>query len=434
MKPVVSINGQRLMQRLDEFAAIGGGDDLGVNRQALTKLDRQSRSILARIALRRDFEVFQDEIANLFVRRRGKNNTRAPFMIGSHLDTQPTGGRFDGALGTLAALEVLETLEDAGVETECPLEMVAWTNEEGSRFSPGSMGSQAFVKGVIPPEILAAQDGEGEPMARALADTLTALPEAQRRPLGGPLQGYLELHIEQGPILENEGIPIGVVTAVQGTRWLQVKVTGEAGHAGTTLAGSRRDPMRAATTGLAELYAAIMPADEEARLTVGRFSLEPGSINAVPAVALFSIDIRHPDPDRLDRIEATIGATLRQAAEANGCTVDIACILDMPSTMFAESLLTCIEQAAAENGVKHRRIVSRAFHDALFISRIAPAAMIFVPCRNGVSHNAAEFVEPEFCILGADMLLHATLRAVAELEDRPEIVTTATAEMAVSNA
>jgi N-carbamoyl-L-amino-acid hydrolase len=372
--------------------------------------------MLAGIAVERGFEVFQDPIANLFVRRSGRSAGQPPFVIGSHLDTQPTGGRFDGALGTLAALEVLETLEDAGIETDTPVELVAWTNEEGCRFAPGSMGSQAFVSGAISADILAsvsATDGAG--LATELEATLSALPEASMRSLGGPLSGYLELHIEQGPILEREGVPIGVVNAVQGTRWLKVRISGQAGHAGTTPFDARRDPMMAAASGLSGLYAAIMPGDTEARMTVGRISAEPGSINAIPSAVVFTVDIRHPSLQRLEAIDARICATLGEAAAACGCSVGIERIFDMPPAEFAEPLLAAIEQAATEQGVRHRRIVSGAFHDALFVSRIAPAAMIFVPCRDGVSHNESEFVEPELSVLGGEILLKATLRAIAML-------------------
>lgn len=407
-----AINGARLLQRLDDFAAIGATPRGGVDRQALTEGDRSARAKLAGIAAERGFAVYQDEAANLFVRRPGSDDSAPPFLIGSHLDTQPTGGRFDGALGTLAAFEVLESLEDAGVTTQAPVEVVAWTNEEGCRFAPGSLGAQAFVNGTIAGALLQSRSVDGARLADELAATLSALPSAAMRPLGSPIAGYIELHIEQGPILENEDVPIGVVTGVQGTRWLQVRVTGEAGHAGTTAHAARRDPMQAAVLGLARLYAAVMPQDEDARMTVGRISAEPGSINAIPASVVFSLDIRHPSLDRLDEIGAQIADTLQQTAVAHGCTVSIDRVFDMEPTRFAAPLIDCIEQVAGEQGLRHRKMISRAFHDALFIAGIAPSAMIFVPCRDGISHNEKEFVEPEHAVLGAEILLHSTLRAL----------------------
>lgn len=409
------INRDRFFARMAGFAAIGATPAGGVNRQALTELDRQARAVLAGLARQRGFEVFQDEIANLFIRRKGRNPSLPPFLIGSHLDSQPNGGRFDGALGTLAALEVLETLEDAGVETEAPIELVAWTNEEGSRFAPGSMGSQAFVMGGVPAATLAAvSPADGATLAEELAATLHALPEARMRPLGQPIRGYLELHIEQGPILEREAIPIGVVTAVQGTRWLEVKITGQAGHAGTTPLVARRDPMMATASGLAALYAQIMPLDHEARMTVGRIAAEPGSINAIPSAVCFTVDIRHPALPRIDAIETQVRAILAAAALVHDCTITVEQLFDMAPAKFAEPMLQAIEAAARDCGVKHRRIVSGAFHDALFLSRIAPAAMIFVPCRDGISHNEKEYVAPDHVALGAQVLLQATLRAMGE--------------------
>ncbi|NTI76591.1 Zn-dependent hydrolase [Rhizobium rhizogenes] len=418
IKVPLSINGPRLLGRLDTFAEIGKTACGGVNRQALTLEDRKARETLAKLAHLRGFEISQDAIANIFIARRGRKNTSAAILIGSHLDTQPTGGKFDGALGTLAAFEVLETLEDAGVETALPIEVVIWTNEEGSRFTPGSMGSQAYVAGEISHEIYSSISTEGVSLINELDATLKALPHAERRPLGGSPRGYLELHIEQGPLLEREGIPIGIVTGVQGVRWLEIKIIGEAGHAGTTLLTSRRDPMNAAIAALSELYATIMPKDMDARLTVGRMHVEPGSINSIPSAVTFTVDIRHPDISKLDAIEVNVSHRIVETTRITGCSVTIERLFDMPPTSFAESLLVCIEDAARAQGRESRRLISGAFHDALFISRIAPTAMIFVPCRDGVSHNEREFVEPEFSILGAETLLRSTLRATELLAKR----------------
>ncbi|MDX3925830.1 MAG: Zn-dependent hydrolase [Shinella sp.] len=423
-----SINGTRLACRLDAFAAIGATSEGGVDRQALTQGDRQARAAIAEIALARGFEVFQDAAANLFVRRAGRSPGNPPFLIGSHLDTQPTGGRFDGALGVLTALEVLESLEDMGIETDAPVELAVWTNEEGCRFAPGSMGAQAFVNRTLSDALLASRATDGALLSAELAATLASLPRARMRPLGQSIAGYIELHIEQAPHLEQEGIPIGVVTGVQGARWLQVRVSGDAGHAGTTPLSARRDPMRAAVAALSRLYDTIMPGDADARFTVGRIAVEPGSVNAIPSAVVFYIDIRHPELRELDAIETWIAATLRRAAGEAGCTVAIDRIFDMEPARFDETLLRCIEASAEARNTASRRIVSGAFHDALFISRIAPTAMIFVPCRDGVSHNAREFVEPNLCVTGADILLHSTLRAMevpmakAELDGKPTAI------------
>jgi N-carbamoyl-L-amino-acid hydrolase len=409
------INGERLLQRLDDFAAIGATPAGGVNRQALSVRDREARQLLAQLAFARGFQVFQDPMANLFVRRNGRRSDLPPFLIGSHLDSQPTGGRFDGALGTLAAFEVIESLEDAGIETEVPLEVVAWTNEEGSHFSPGCMGSMAFALNAIPNEWGDVRGSNGEIFAEELRATLEALPQAQMRPLGFLISGYLELHIEQGPSLERENIPIGIVYGIQGTRWLEVTITGRASHAGTTALSFRHDPMAAAVAALKTLFDTVMPKDEEARFTIGRFAVEPGSVNAIPGSVTFTVDLRHPEAESLNRLEALIVKTCVEAAASTGCKAQSRRFFDMPPAAFPEELLACLDRAAEGQALTTKRMLSGAFHDALFVNRIAPAAMIFVPCRDGLSHNEAEYVEPAHSIAGARMLLASTLEVLASL-------------------
>ncbi|WP_404293064.1 Zn-dependent hydrolase [Microvirga sp. RSM25] len=409
------VNAERLLKRLDDFAAIGATPAGGVNRQALSVKDREARRLLAELALARGFQVFLDPIANLFVRRDGKRGDLPPFLIGSHLDSQPTGGRFDGALGTLAAFEVLESMEDAGIETEAPLEVVAWTNEEGSHFSPGCMGSMAFSLKAIPAEWNDLRASNGDIFSQELHATLEALSEAQMRPLGFPVAGYLELHIEQGPSLERENIPVGIVYGIQGTRWLDITITGQASHAGTTALAFRRDPMTAAVAALKRLFDTVMPQDERARFTVGRFAVDPGSVNAVPASVTFTVDLRHPDTETLDALEALIEKTCADAAASVRCEAQSRRFFDMPPATFPEELLACLDRAAERQGLTTTRMLSGAFHDALFVNRVAPAAMIFVPCRDGLSHNEAEYVEPSHSIAGARMLLASTLEALASL-------------------
>jgi N-carbamoyl-L-amino-acid hydrolase len=409
------VNGERLLKRLDDFAAIGATPAGGVNRQALSVKDREARRLLAELALARGFQVFQDPIANLFVRRDGKRGDLPPFLIGSHLDSQPTGGRFDGALGTLAAFEVLESLEDAGIETEAPLEVVAWTNEEGSHFSPGCMGSMAFSTKAIPAEWSDLRGSNGELFAEELHATLEALPEARMRPLGFPIAGYLELHIEQGPSLERENIPVGIVYGIQGTRWLEVTITGQASHAGTTALSFRRDPMTAAVAALKTLFDTVMPNDDRARFTVGRFTVEPGSVNAIPSSVTFTVDLRHPETERLDMLEALIMKTCADAAVSAGCETQCRRLFDMPPAGFPEELIANLDRAAKGQALVTKRMLSGAFHDALFVSRVAPAAMIFVPCRDGLSHNEAEYVEPAHSVIGARMLLASALEIFASV-------------------
>ncbi|MCD2180446.1 Zn-dependent hydrolase [Rhizobium sp. GN54] len=411
---MIEIDGNRLNGRVEAFAVIGATQKGGVNRQALAEGDRRARQLLADLARARGFSVSQDPMANLFIRREGRDDSLAPLLIGSHLDSQPAGGRFDGALGTLSAFEVLESLEDAGIETERPVVVVAWTNEEGCRFAPGCMGSMAFSAGEIPSEWHRKLATDGAPFAGELTATIESLPGAQMVPLGFPVHAYLEVHIEQGPSLEANDIPIGVVGGIQGTRWLDVTVRGQTAHAGTTGLAYRRDPLRALTAGLANLYEAIMPADADARFTIGRISVEPGSVNAIPEEARCTVDIRHPDPDRLDELEKQVASAIEKEAGQQRCSVSIARSFDMPPCTFPPELQDTIERAAANAGFKSTRMLSGAFHDALFVNRVAPASMIFVPCRDGLSHNEAEFVEPRHAVAGCQVLARATVSLAGE--------------------
>jgi len=407
-----TIDGQRLLQRIAEFAAIGATPAGGVNRQALSLEDRMARRRLAELAVARGFCVYQDAIANLFIRRVGRAPSLPPVLIGSHLDSQPTGGRFDGALGTLSAFEVLESLEDAGAVTERPVEVACWTNEEGSRFFPGCMGSMAFV-GAGDISGWQEMDGaDGTKLADELQATLAALPEVEMRPVGHSVAAFIELHIEQGPVLERANVPIGIVTAVQGTKWLQVSLTGEAAHAGTTPPAYRRDPLAAAVEAIASLQQAVMPADPSARLTVGRMIVEPGSINVVPERVTLTLDLRHPEKEVLAAIEARAGTECRAAARRHRVEVSIEKRFDMAPGKFDVSVVEAIANACGRLDIPTMKMVSGAFHDALFLSRVAPAAMIFVPCRDGISHNEAEFVSPQNIEIGA-RVLYETVRELA---------------------
>ncbi|QZO07567.1 Zn-dependent hydrolase [Agrobacterium vitis] len=419
---LLEVNGERLLARLEQFAAIGATPKGGVNRQALTALDRQARQLLADLGRARGFSVYQDPIANLFLRREGQNPDLPPLLIGSHLDSQPSGGRFDGALGTLCAFEVLETLEDNGIDTVRPVEVVAFTNEEGCRFAPGCMGSMAFSQGAIPAAWSMARATDGALLSDDLTATLDDLQGAAMRPLGFPVFAYLEVHIEQGPSLEKEGLPIGIVTGIQGTRWLHVTISGQTAHAGTTALSYRKDPMRAAVSGLNMLYNEIMPQDAHSRLTVGRFSLEPGAINVIPAAVTFSLDIRHPNFEQLDLIEAKIRKVLQDHAVENGCGLEMELLFDMAPARFTDHLVTILESAAIDAGFAHKSMVSGAFHDALFVNRVAPSAMIFTPCRDGLSHNEEEYVKPADSAAGAQVLLTASLQLLSNLATQASVV------------
>lgn len=293
-----------------------------------------------------------------------------------------------------------------------PIEVVAWANEEGSRFAPGVMGSMAFT-GADTSAWRSIIGSDGASLAGELGATISALPEATLRPLGMPISGYIELHIEQGPSLEKERLPIGIVTAVQGTRWLEVSIEGAAGHAGTTGLAYRKDPMVAAAAAMHRLQTTIMPFDSSARLTVGRVTAKPGSINAIPQSVVFAVDIRHPQVERLDAIEAELRQVCAAEAEAQHCTVTITRSFDMPGAAFSPDMVKTVQEAVNSLRLPHKQMISGAFHDALFLARVAPAAMIFVPCRDGLSHNEAEYVEPAYAVTGARVLLQAAIAAAS---------------------
>src|SRR5882672_1935942 len=345
MSSASAVKEDRLWQRHVDMAKLGGTPKGGVNRQALSPEDAAARNLLAAWAKARGFAVFTDAIGNLFVRREGSDPKALPVMSGSHMDSQPTGGRFDGMYGVLAAFEALEALEDAGVVTKRPLVAVAWTNEEGSRFQPGAMGSAVFAGPDKLETMLAAKDWDGVVLRDALADTLKAAPAPMRdgRP-GFPLDFYVEAHIEQGPRLENEGKTIGVVTAIQGSRRYMVEIDGEEAHAGTTPRAARKDAFAAATRVAAAMYEATADESDTLRFTIGRVEVSPGSPNTVPGKATFTIDMRHPHNAVLDAHEKTLHAIV--ATRAAPCTAGIERVTAVAPTDFDRRVIDLVRAKA----------------------------------------------------------------------------------------
>ena len=385
----------------------------GVNRQALTPETVEARRRVARWAAERGLAVSMDEAANLFLRRAGTDPSSPPVLSGSHLDTQPTGGRFDGAFGVLAGLEALEALEDARVPTRRAIEVVAWTNEEGSRFAPGTMGSAVFAAPGRLIEQRALLDADGVRLGDALDESLAALSDLERRPLGGPVAAYVEAHIEQGPRLEREGIPIGAVTGIQGLRWFEVEVSGTEAHAGTTPRATRRDALLAALDVVAALRGAMGDEQDVLRFTVGRFQVFPGSPNTVPGRVLFTIDLRHPDSDVLAERGDRIPELSRAAAGA--CETAVRETMCARPVQFDPQVVSAVERAAERLELPCMRLPSGAGHDAMNLAAHCPTGMVFVPCEGGVSHNEAESVRPEDLAAGAQVLTEVLF----ELAGRP---------------
>ncbi len=399
------VSSERLWRMHEQMAAFGAIPGPGVNRQAFSAEDIAARKALLAWLRPYGFEVYVDEIANLFIRRPGRNPGLPPMVTGSHMDSQPRGGRFDGIYGVLAGVEVLFALEEAGLETEHPLEVVAWSNEEGSRFAPGAMGSMVYSGACRLEELLDVQDRDGVALRDALTATLAATPQARPRAIASPFAGYIEAHIEQGPLLEQQNTTIGVVTGIQGTRWFSVEVSGESAHAGTTPLAVRRDAFQAAVAVVNELNELVAAQPDDLRFTIGRFDVSPNTPNSVADKVSFSIDIRHPDADLVRTLGDSVMALCR--GTRLGCPVAIDEKFNRPPCAFAAPVVDRVEAAAGALGLSHMRLASGAFHDALFMNDICPTGMVFVPCERGISHNPAENAKPEDLAAGARVLLAA---------------------------
>ena len=405
------MDGARLWQRHEEMARIGATGRGGVCRLALTPEDTAGRALLLSWTSRLGLTAEMDPIGNLFVRREGREPGALPVWTGSHLDTQPTGGKYDGIYGVLAGLEVLESFAERGVVTRRPIELVVWTDEEGVRFQPTTMGSGVHAGAVRLEDALAARDPDGATAAEALAAQVAALPGVRSRPLGAPAHAYVEAHIEQGPVLEAADRIIGAVTGIQGLRQFAVAVTGEEAHAGTTPASRRKDAFAAAHRIVAALHRLVEDPSETTRFTIGRFVAAPGSPNTVPGRVDFTIDLRHPDLATLDRLTEAIAQTcLRDAAP---CTAEVTPLLDSTPVAFDAAMVERVRLAARRLGHDPLDILSGATHDAKFMAGLCPTGMIFIPCRGGVSHNEAEAAEPEHLAAGAEVLAEV-LRDLAE--------------------
>ncbi len=400
------VNGDRLWQSLMDMARIGATDKGGVCRLALSDEDRRAREQFTTWCAQAGCSVRSDAIGNLFARRRGTREAARPVVMGSHLDSQPTGGKFDGVYGVLAGLEVIRTLQENNVKTRAPMEIAVWTNEEGARFAPAMLGSAVFAGNLPLQQALASQDADGrtvEQELRRLGYAGTTCPR-QEHPAA-----YLELHIEQGPVLEREQLQIGIVTGVQGIRWYDVVVTGSEAHAGPTPMSMRKDSVQASIALLSMLYGLAQSFAPDARVTVGQLHASPGSRNTVAGRVQFSLDIRHPDEETLERMDHAVRSCLARAGSAP-CSITMTAVWLSKPVSFAAHCTSAARAAAVALGYSHRDIVSGAGHDAVNLSRIVPTGMIFIPCLEGVSHNEQESVAPEEAKAGANVLLHAAMR------------------------
>ena len=400
------INGDRLWHSLMELARIGATPKGGVCRLALTDLDRQGRDLVVGWAREAGMTVTIDKIGNGFMRRPGRNNNLPPIMTGSHIDTQPTGGKFDGNYGVLAGIEVVRTLNDHGIETEAPIEVAFWTNEEGSRFVPVMMGSGVFAKAFTLEHAYAATDTEGKTVKGEL-ERIGYI--GDQEPGDHPIGAYFETHIEQGPVLEDNDKTIGVVSGVLGIRWFDCTVTGMEAHAGPTPMALRKDAMLAATRIMQDVVAAAHRHPPHGRGTVGMVQVFPNSRNVIPGRVKFSIDLRNSTDALVDAMAAEVKAFADQVAQEHGVQVHIEMVSSYPAQLFQPECVDAVGRAAAKLGYSHMPAVSGAGHDAVYMAKLAPSGMIFIPCKDGISHNEIEDAKPEHIEAGCNVLLHAML-------------------------
>jgi beta-ureidopropionase / N-carbamoyl-L-amino-acid hydrolase len=396
------VSGDRLWDRLMVLGKFGATERGGVNRQALSDEEIAARAQLVRWAEAIGLEPSTDPLANLFLSCKGADPGLPAVLIGSHIDSQPTGGKFDGAFGVLAALEAVEAIVARGVRPRRTIEVVAWMNEEGSRFAPGMMGSAGFSGVRKLDDILAVRDQTGIAVEAALEKVLSAEPRLPRRPLGMKPAAFVEAHIEQGPILELEGKTIGIVTGMQGKRTFRIEVNGEENHAGTSPRSVRRDALVSAVDIVRALHEAVWDDADVVRLTVGMFTVSPNVPSVVPARVVFSIDLRHPEAGKLRELGDTIAEICRNAC--GRCAVVVQELLYDPPLEFPLAIRQTIRSAATALRVPWMDIPSGAGHDARYLHYLCPTGMIFIPCKGGISHNEAESVLERHAADGARIL------------------------------
>jgi N-carbamoyl-L-amino-acid hydrolase len=404
--PNLTVNPQRLWDTLMETAKFGGTPKGGVRRLTLTEEDKRVRDWFKAETEKLGCTVTVDEVGNMFATRPGKNPDLLPIAMGSHLDTQPTGGKFDGILGVLGALEAMRTLHDLGYETNAPIEIVNWCNEEGSRFAPAMLASGVYAGVFTPDYAYEREDRQGV----KFLDALEAIGYRGTEKAGAhKFQAMFELHIEQGPILEDEGKMIGVLQGVQGMRWYEVTVTGQDAHTGATPMYLRKNALLGAARMVDRIDAIAHEHSPQAVGTVGLIENRPNSRNVIPGEVFFTVDFRHPDEGELEKMEVKFRAALDEILTPLKLTYEEKRIWNSPAVKFDPQLIDCVRKGTERAGYSNRDMVSGAGHDAAYIARVAPTTMIFVPCLGGISHNELESTTLEECAAGAQVLLNAVL-------------------------
>ncbi|MGB6104139.1 MAG: M20 family metallo-hydrolase [Pusillimonas sp.] len=405
MKASNKVDHQRVNWRLDEMAKIGAIPNDGVNRQALSKEDAAAQNLLIEWGAEMGLTPSIDDIGNLFLRLEGQDSSLDPVMTGSHMDSQPTGGRYDGIYGVIASLEALQAIVSAGIRPARSIELVSWVNEEGSRFAPSLMGSGVHVGARSLEEALALHDVNGVTVAEAIEALQPELSHIPRRPIGVKAASYLEAHIEQGPILECNGETIGVVTGIQGKHTYRITVTGEAAHAGTAPHSERKDALIAAARIVLALGQEFEDAEDITRFTVGRFIVAPNAPSVVPREVVFSIDLRHPDGKRLIQMSSAVQSVCDK--HAGPCKVEVVRLYEAAPIVFDERIQQAIEKVAIHLSMPYRYMLSAAGHDAGLMQQMCPTGMVFIPSKDGITHNEAEYSYPADITAGARVMADA---------------------------
>ena len=403
------VDGARLWRSLMDLARIGATPKGGVCRIALTDEDKLGRDQFAAWCLEAGLTLRIDAVGNMFARRAGTDPDAPAVATGSHIDTQPTGGKFDGNFGVLAGLEVMRTLNAHGIRTRAPLEVVVWTNEEGTRFTPVMMGSGAFAGAFTPDFVHAQVDGAGLSVGDELRRIGYLGPQRCGEVPGGRYAAYFEAHIEQGPVLEAAGLPIGVVSGALGQRWFDVTVTGMDAHAGPTPMPLRHDAMLGAARMVEAVNRIALAEAPHGRGTVGHMEVLPNSRNVIPGKVAFTVDLRSPTLQGLDRMEAALRTSFDQIAADTQVQVELRQVVQFDACHFDADCVASVRGAAEQLGLPHMEVMSGAGHDAVYLAQVAPAGMIFVPCKDGISHNEIEDALPEHIEAGANVLLLAML-------------------------
>ena len=408
-----TIDGKRLIDSLALMAQVGATEKGGVRRIAATDEDREGRDLLVTWAKREGCKIAIDQIGNLFCRLAGQSNGLDPVLIGSHLDSQPTGGKYDGAYGVLAALETIRALNQNKIRTLRPIELVSWTNEEGSRFAPAMMGSGVFAGALTLSEALDSQDTRG----LTLGNSLASIGYNGTTPCGDrTIYAYFEAHIEQGPILESEHKTIGVVEGIQGIRWFNCTLKGTEAHAGSTPMSARRDALIGAANFIGRINKIAMEHAPDGRATVGEFQLYPNSRNVIPGWVHFTVDMRHPASEILSEMAVGMATTFKAVCAGSGLEGKLEEIWYSPPTSFDSVCVDLVERTAHSRGYTSQRITSGAGHDAKYMADICPTAMIFIPCKDGLSHNELEDAKDDHLIAGGQVLLDAAFEKAMEPE------------------